>query len=285
MRLTIDVLRTLGSCGSYLETFRQQFPESDERYEDGVEPTPETCAAHAENFNWEWAYDTMLNSDGQRLYRERVAHDGEAMTAFIEEEKAVNQAKNADVQAWQSAHNQSSTYPDWDASKEVTQSFQAIQDEYSPAFNDITTRRNAYVASTFGHLVMQPELRSPALVRALGQVDGLREQRDRDELQDVQQRVNNTKSSIRSARSYVERYVRELSSLEEALPELERELVEARARIAKRALRRAERRIPRLREEYEVAQRRAEADLVAAQQRVAEITSTEITETAETAEA
>lgn len=67
-KLTLNMLREFGSCGSYLRTFGDLFPQSDERYTHGVEVTREVCVANASNFDWAWAAEVMLTTKAQREY-------------------------------------------------------------------------------------------------------------------------------------------------------------------------------------------------------------------------
>lgn len=258
MRLTVDVLNMLGSCGMYVERFREDFPETDERYADGVEVTPELCVEHADRFQWEWAYETMLNRTGQRRYADLVSSDNETVAALLVDEQRLRDEHRVSLYAWRDRHSFSSDYPPIEASTEAIREHDELVQQHNDAFAEVNRRRTEHAASVFGHLVTQPELRSDRLINALGRADELRDQREREEVERLERDLQSRRGRLDDARRYVDDYTRVVRELEELIPGHEQRLAEARRRYREGALRRAERRFPILREEYEEAVRRQE---------------------------
>lgn len=77
MYLTLDMLRELGSCGDYLRRFGNEFPRS--RHPRGVLLDEANCHRHYRIFDWSWARDVMLNTEGVREYH-RLVEDGSRAT-------------------------------------------------------------------------------------------------------------------------------------------------------------------------------------------------------------
>jgi hypothetical protein len=75
VRVTRQLLRDVGVCGTYLRRFSDLFPA--ERYPEGVELNREVCAANADDFDWHWAASEFLNWEGRQeldtLVRSRSA--------------------------------------------------------------------------------------------------------------------------------------------------------------------------------------------------------------------
>jgi hypothetical protein len=60
--ITYDTLRTAGACQEQRELFRQLFPK-------GTEVTEELCVRHAQDFDWEWAAENLLDYAAWKAYR------------------------------------------------------------------------------------------------------------------------------------------------------------------------------------------------------------------------
>lgn len=58
------MLRELGSCGDYIRKHRELFPPSE--FPDGPAINSVTCRRYADQFDWNWAMEQMLDWDGRR---------------------------------------------------------------------------------------------------------------------------------------------------------------------------------------------------------------------------
>jgi hypothetical protein len=64
--ITYDTLRTAGACQEQRELFRQLFPK-------GTEVTEELCVRHAQDFDWEWAAENLLDDATRKVYNDAEA--------------------------------------------------------------------------------------------------------------------------------------------------------------------------------------------------------------------
>lgn len=272
MRLTYDVLRGIDVCGGYLDRFRELFPETNERYVDGVEVTPEVCVEHMESFDWAWAYEAMLNRDGQRQYHARLADDHPTIVAQRDEERKIHERKERELAAWRDRHGERSNYPTSAASTDAGREYDELLSRVATELDDVSARRRRYEVTTFAELVVTPELRSTKLVQALANADQLRENRERERLESAENSLTRVRSRIDSLRAFIVDYQREIVRHEADVPRLERDVATHRVAYNERAVARAERRLPELRDEYATRQQSLESQLVDAEaQEVARI--------------
>lgn len=255
--MTIDVLNALGVCGTYSNRFRELFPESDERYADGVELTPEICAEHVDAFDWGWAYEVMLNRNGQREYQTLTNGNSDVMTELAADERKMRERHRRAMRTWREKYNQSDSYPSYDCSPEGNEAYHALQEKQREEVNALERKRRTHTATSFAQLVARTEYRSTNLVTALTNAESRREQREREELTRAEANVANVRDSITHLRQTIERHERDIAHHEEQLPTLERALNDARVTFHQNVLRRAERRLPTLQERYEDAKKAA----------------------------
>ena len=59
--LTVETLKSKKACQPQIDLFRSLFGDS-------VEVTEELCVKHAQDFNWDWAADTLLSESAREDY-------------------------------------------------------------------------------------------------------------------------------------------------------------------------------------------------------------------------
>lgn len=249
MKMTKELLGQLGACGDYVRTFIRLFPTSDERYADGVEITPEVCAANATDFSWSWAAEIMLTHDAYETWSRRSQGD-EHQALYAQRDQAY-QTHNDEVLAWREQNEHSYGEPNGRTSEGGRESYDAIQKKLNDAINDVEHKLNELGARVFGELFQDVTNQSSRLTIALEQAE--------------RARVDNERRELRDARNLVERLGRdrehwttqpavELARIEEELPKAEAEverleqrrrthdlvLARSRAATAQRALEVAE---------------------------------------------
>jgi hypothetical protein len=223
-RITAELLRVLGACDEYPRRFQEKFPVTE--YPDGVEPTPEVCVAHANDFDWSWASAAMLTPDAHRRCQEAV--DGRGTTRrWSDEREAIRQERIEARRVWQDEYQQPSDYPDWNASDEAKDAYNAIENRFSTRLEDVDRRVVEERAVRFAELYADPANHGDGLRAARLKVDEIAESNDAALLRDAQQYVNRAErairdgeASIRSYRETVERYQQELPGYQAKLDEL-----------------------------------------------------------------
>lgn len=160
MKMTLEILKELGSCGDYTRAFKREFPV--DQYPDGIDVNEAVCSKYDNQFPWSWAVDVMLNAEGHTaynaLYRELMA-----------EYREFTRKRDEDVTRWRERTGLSYTS---DASGEQRADYQRIVDEFNAKLAAAGIRTEYDVdtnaqARAFGRTFDQhPEFRSPRVATA-----------------------------------------------------------------------------------------------------------------------
>lgn len=160
MKMTLEILKELGSCGDYTRAFKREFPI--DQYPDGVDVNEAVCSKYDNQFPWSWAVDVMLNSEGNTaynaLYRELMVEYREFATK-----------RDEDIGRWR---ERTGLHYTSDATGEQREDYQRIVDEFNAKLAAAGIR-TAYDVDTnaqaraFGRIFDQhPEFRAPRVASA-----------------------------------------------------------------------------------------------------------------------
>jgi chromosome segregation ATPase len=253
VKMTKEILRSLGSCSDYLTKFRNQFPVR--TYPNGVEVTRELCENHHQRFDWSWGAEVMLTYDANREYIKRTQSGDRVVDELSARQVEAKKLYDEQTAAWRTKYNQPYAWPESDASAEARRTNTEINATFNRANEEIDLDRSKHRAGTFGELMQDPSNYSSRLTQALVEEETRQEARDRQAVAaaelDVKANVDmieNLRRAINDANENIKRWTDEIPQLEAKGPELERNLAELRIKFTNRDLERA-------RERAEAAQR------------------------------
>lgn len=253
--MTADALESVGICGTNVRKFRQLFPETDERYFDGVEVTREVCESNHDKFSWNDAASYLLSHDGQRLHvrRTRGSTDelDEVTRQLVSEETQARTTYQTRIAGWRVRYSQHGDYPDLDANEEVNRAYRDIENAFTTQLNDINVRRLRNEAGVFGELLADPTYHSDSFAEALRASDQRRDRRQKQVVRDAENALEQTQQKLNDAHRTIE-------TLTPRLPELRQQVVEVRVRYHDAVVRRAELRLAKAVDERDVANRALE---------------------------
>jgi hypothetical protein len=231
MRMTYELMRELGTCGDYRSKFRELFPVSE--YPQGVEITVENCVAHAQNFDWHWAIDSLLTREAAQTWRNYV--DNELHTWNSQESTRIESTHRDDVTAWREKYDEPRSYVTSGTTDESRTAFDAITQRYNAEANERNKVYSEGLARKFGELFQEPTNQNASLVAKVQAAAERLEREERRALTDAEARVATATNGIASAQRELEQHTAEL-------PRAQRALVDAKAQFTARQVERAERR-------------------------------------------
>lgn len=248
--ITAEDLTNVGICGSNTSRFRKLFPDTDERYFDGVQVSRELCEEHFDQFSWTDAASYLLNHDAQREHRNRVygspeQHD-EVTKVIVADEKKIRDEFNTQIKAWRKQYKQNRDYPEWDTDQKATDAYNALESAHNTVLNEVQARRRRHDAGTFGELLADPANHSTRLVESLRTIDARRDQRRQMIVSEVEDELARARRELADSIALVEK-------LTPMIPELEQKLARIRVQYHEWVIRRAEARVMSATEELAAA--------------------------------
>jgi len=271
MRMTQDTLANLNACGTYLNVFRSEFPETDERYVDGVEMTAEVCESRYDKFDWSWASEIILSSEGNAEWNKLTRTRNKGMTDIRKEQDEAREAHDATIKAWQTKHEQPYDYPSSSATRAAHDEWNELQRSWSKVEAEFEDRRSKLRATSFGQLAQDDKNLSQRYHDAVKLGITRRYQRRREELTLVERELENVLYGIRENESRVVRHQREVDRLTEQRPAIEERLTRQRATFARFEVEHTKEEAERTAREAQLAAERAAQAAKTAQDRIAEI--------------
>lgn len=246
MKITKNTLNELGVCPSYLRTFMDTFPESDERFEDGVEVTAQICVEQADNFDWSWAAEVMLTGEAYQMWRQKT-HDGDEVKALLKERDDAYAEFNTSADAWCKRHDHSYASVNSRTSEEAAAELQKLNEQRNERDNAATAGIVKLYARDFGELFESDENRSDRFTTAVERSERTREASERMTLHNARNRIAELKAEqerwTNDPAVQLARIAQELPEAEQRYAKLQeqrrqREVIRAQARVAtaKRAL-------------------------------------------------
>lgn len=230
MKMTVELLRELGTCGGYRDTFKELFPKSE--YPDGVEVTADVCAANADKFDWHWAADTLLTSEAAAVWRTQV--DGDLYRTHLAANTSNNERRQDAYRQWQQDFNQPERYTTYNTGREAREAYNTIDREFTKLDNAQSHAYSVARARAFGALFEEPQNQNSKLERLLVVARQRAERAEREELSNAELRVKTAQVGIENSQRELERFTTDL-------PLAERALVEARATFTARQVERVKR--------------------------------------------
>lgn len=271
MKMTQDTLTNLGACGTYLNVFRHEFPETDERYVDGVDMTAEVCESRYDKFDWSWASEIILTPEGNAEWVKLTRTRNKGMSDIRKEQDEARSKHDEAIKAWQTRHDQPYDYPAGGASQDVHDEWNELQREWSKVEAEFENRRTKLRATSFGQLAAIDANLSRRYHEAVATGIARRYQRRREELALAERELENTRYGIRENESRVSRYQQEAKRLQAQLPVIEERLVRQRAAFARFEVEHAKAEVERTAQEAQRAAERAAQAAKEAQDRIAEV--------------
>jgi len=98
MFVTRETLEQLDACDDYRDAFDVLFPN-------GALVTPELCVKHSDSFQWGWAVEELLSSDGQRRFWQAFSPETDAEVAVLDRRRdRINEDWRTFVTEWSAHH-------------------------------------------------------------------------------------------------------------------------------------------------------------------------------------
>jgi chromosome segregation ATPase len=271
MKMTQDTLAALGACGPYVNTFRARFPETDERYADGVEMTTEVCESVYADFDWSWASEIILTPDANSEWNKLTRTRNKGMSDIRKDQDEARGRHDEAIKAWQVKHDRSYDYPTGSESSEARTEWDALQEAWSKLEQEFENRRGKLRATSFGQLAEVETNLSRRYHDAVRIGASQRYERRRQELALVERELENAQYGVRENKARVTRYQRELDRFAAQVPALEERLIRQRADFARFEVEHARAEAERTAKEAGLAAERAANAAKEARDRIAEV--------------
>lgn len=225
MKMTVELLEELGTCGEYTRTFRRLFPI--DQYPDGVDITEAVCREHAADFTWNWAVENLLGtSAGYDAYHAKL---GELQRELSEVNSRHNEAKAA----WRTEYQQRYNEPDWDTPQEAKSAYNELTEKQQAELQELGLYGSQIEARAFGHVFeTMPDARRRGLDRLQERAVERVEQAIINEYERAEYQVTATKRDIEAAQATIARLTEKLPELEAAEAALRLKVIPAKARRA-----------------------------------------------------
>lgn len=195
LKMTVELLAELGSCGDYTAKFKRMFPTTDERYEDGVEVTGEVVRANERHFDLSWAVARMFNDEAQTRYA-NATYGRDEVSQLIETERTqATTAHHAARAAWREKFDQDS----WSTgnSPDSHQEYREESERHRQVINDLDRRATAHWTDLFAELFNDPSCHSSTFKDAQTRADERRAQVEVDRLRRLEGKLHTQQERLR----------------------------------------------------------------------------------------
>jgi hypothetical protein len=150
MKINTNTLRNLGACSEY----RDRMDEVLEKENAGeLEISIEICQRYANEFDWMWASDHMLNHDGRTRFSYHItAVNNPLITQYQQESARVQNDFGAWVSVWRTVYGNGYDYVTQNVTTEGRESYERRLTERSDQLTAIRTKINEVQALVFATL-------------------------------------------------------------------------------------------------------------------------------------
>lgn len=196
IKISAELIDQLNPCSSsYRNRFAELFPDTDERYANGVELTVDVVATASEgDLDIDWFLRNTLKSESYHRYRNVAEGRHERLDELTDEETGYREERNAALRAWRNEHEQHS--PDSDTSDEDRTRYDAINATYREHRIRLQTERAKILPAVIVELWSDPDNYSSHLLQAEQRAAYERVSRQRQRLADAETNIEHIRGRI-----------------------------------------------------------------------------------------
>jgi hypothetical protein len=148
MFVNIHTLGRLDACYDYRDAFDVLFPN-------GTLVTPELCVQHSDSFEWGWAVEELLSSDGQRRFWQTFDPENNPEVAALDRRREeIHEDWRAFVNDWSARHGVSADRMYWRdrVAPNVAHEYDQRLNARADAHTDVQRHLDRIRAQIFGEL-------------------------------------------------------------------------------------------------------------------------------------
>lgn len=196
IKISAELIDALNPCSySYRNRFAELFPDTDERYANGVELTVDVVAtASGGDLDIDWFLRNTLKSEPYSRYRNAAEGRHDRLDELTDEETGYREERDAALRAWRSEHEQYS--PDGDTSEEDRARYEAILAAYREHRIRLQTERAKVLPTVIVELWSDPDNYSSRLLEAEQRAAYERASRKRQRLADAENNIEHLRGRI-----------------------------------------------------------------------------------------